>query len=101
MRGCGCTRVDPYLPEAERKAERRRIENAFRAVTALPGHPNILTVRDFFPNEDENRFVLVTEDVAGHALRQHITKASLSLTFDQKISIRARHAGRAQSRASQ
>ena len=79
--------VDPYLPEAERKAERRRIENAFRAVTALPGHPNILTVRDFFPNEDESRFVLVTEDVAGHALRQHITKASLSLTFDQKIAI--------------
>ena len=79
--------VDPYLPDAERKAERRRIENAFRAVTALPGHPNILTVRDFFPNEDESRFVLVTEDVAGHALRQHITKASLSLTFDQKIAI--------------
>ena len=79
--------VDPYLPEPERKAERRRIENAFRAVTALPGHPNILAVRDFFPNEDENRFVLVTEDVAGQALRQHITKASLSLTFDQKIAI--------------
>ena len=79
--------VDPYLPEAERNAERRRIENAFRAVTVLPGHPNILTVRDFFPNEDESRFVLVTEDVAGYALRQHITKPSLSLTFDQKISI--------------
>ena len=79
--------VDPYLPEAERKADRRRIENAFQAVTALPGHPNILAVRDFFPNEDENQFVLVTEDVAGHALRQHITKASLSLTFDQKIAI--------------
>ena len=79
--------VDPYLPDAERKVERRRIENAFRAMTALPGHPNILTVRDFFPNEDENQFVLVTEDVAGHALRQHITKVSLSLTFDQKIAI--------------
>ena len=79
--------VDPYLPDAERKVERRRIENAFRAVTALPGHPNILNVRDFFPNEDENQFVLVAEDVTGHALRQHITKASLSLTFDQKIAI--------------
>lgn len=31
--------------------------------------------------------MLVTEDVTGHALRQHITKASLSLTFDQKIAI--------------
>ena len=56
-------------------------------MTALPGHPNILTVRDFFANEDENQFVLVTEDVAGQALRQHIAKASLSLTFDQKIAI--------------
>ena len=79
--------VDPYLPEPERKAERRRIENAFRAVSALPGHPNIQTVRDFYPNEDEDRLVLVTEDVAGHALRQHIVKYTLALTFDQKIAI--------------
>ena len=79
--------VDPYLPEAERMRERRRIENAFRAVAALPGHPNILTVRDFFPNEAEDRLVLVTEDVAGHALRQHIKKAVLALTFDQKIAV--------------
>ena len=40
--------VDPYLPQAERERERRRIENAFRAVATLPGHTNILTVRDFF-----------------------------------------------------
>ena len=79
--------VDPYLPEAERTHERRRIENAFRAVAALPGHPNVLTVRDFFPNEDEDRLILVTEDVAGHALRQHIKKSALALTFDQKIAV--------------
>ena len=79
--------VDPYLPEAERNAERRRIENAFRAVASMPGHPNILTVREFFPNEGEDRFVLVTENVAGHALRQHVAKDSLALTFDQKIAI--------------
>ena len=79
--------VDPYLPEAERTRERRRIENAFRAVAALPGHPNILTVRDFFPSEAEDRLVLVTEDVTGHALRQHMAKSSLALTFDQKIAI--------------
>ena len=79
--------VDPYRPEAERMAERRRIENAFRAVASLPGHRNILTVREFFPNESEDRFVLVTEDVAGRALRQHITKDALTLTFDQKIAV--------------
>ena len=79
--------VDPYRPEVERMAERRRIENAFRAVASLPGHRNILTVREFFPNESEDRFILVTEDVAGRALRQHITKDALALTFDQKIAV--------------
>ena len=79
--------VDPYLPEDERERERRRIENAYRAVSALPGHPNILTVREFFPTEAEDGFVLVTADVAGHALRQHVKKSSLALTFDQKIAV--------------
>ena len=79
--------VDPYRPEAERRRERRRIENAFRAVAAMPGHPNILTVREFFPTESEDRFVLVSGDVAGHALRQHVRKSALALTFDQKIAV--------------
>ena len=79
--------VDPYLPEDERERERRRIENAYRAVSALPGHPNILAVREFFPTEAEDRFVLVTADVAGHALRQHVKKSTLALTFDQKIAV--------------
>ena len=77
--------VDPYLPEDQRKREHRRIGNAFRAVAAMPGHPNILTVRDLIPTEAEDRLVLVTGDVAGHALRQHIKKTGLALTFDQKI----------------
>ena len=79
--------VDPYLPEDERRQERRRIENAYRAVTTLPGHPNILTVREFFPTEAEDGYVLVTADVAGHALRQHVKKRTLALTFDQKIAV--------------
>jgi serine/threonine protein kinase len=79
--------VDPYLPADERKRERDRIGNAFRSVANLPGHPNILTVREFFATEAEDRLVLVTEDVAGHALRQHIKKATLALTYDQKISV--------------
>ena len=79
--------VDPYLPDEDRKREHRRIGNAFRAVATLPGHPNILTVRDFFPTEAEDRLVLVTADVAGHALRQHIKKSVLALTFDQKIAV--------------
>ena len=79
--------VDPYLPEAERGRERRRIENAFRAVAALPGHQNILTVREFFRTDAEDCLVLVTEDVPGHGLRQHMKKSALALTFDQKIAV--------------
>lgn len=79
--------VDPYLPIDERKRQRNRISNAFRSVASLPGHPNILTVREFFATENEDRLILVTENVAGHALRQHINRVSLALTFDQKIAI--------------
>ena len=79
--------VDPYLPEEDRKRQHRRIGNAFRAVATLPGHPNILTVREFFPTEAEDGLVLVTADVPGHALRQHIKKSALALTFNQKITV--------------
>lgn len=79
--------VDPYLAPEERKRREKIISNAFRAVANLPGHPNILAVREFFETEAKDRYVLVTEDVAGHALRQHIKKSTLSLTYDQKIGI--------------
>ena len=76
-----------YLPEKERGRVRRRIKKAFRAMAALPGHPNILTVREFFRTESKDRLVLATEDVAGHTLRQHVRKGALALTFDQKIAV--------------
>ena len=79
--------MDPYLPKKRRTIKRIRIKNAFQTMAALPGHPNILTVRDFFPAESKDRLVLVTEDVAGHTLRQHIGKSLLALTFDQKIAV--------------
>jgi len=79
--------ADPYQDEATRKHEQKLISNAYRAISDVPGHPNILNVRDFFPSEDGSYFVLVTEDVHGQALRQHIKKASLALTFDQKLRV--------------
>src|SRR5450755_4612802 len=79
--------VDPYQDEAARKREQKIISNAFRSIVDVPGHPNILNVRDFFDSEDGSYFVLVTEDIFGHALRQHIKKVSLALTFDQKLRI--------------
>lgn len=79
--------VDPYQDESARHSERNRIGNAFRAVAHMVPHPNILTVREFFPTENEDKFVLVTEDVSGNALSQHIKKPNLALTFDQRLSV--------------
>ncbi len=79
--------VDPYQDETEREAERKRISNAFRAVAHMAVHPNILTVREFFETEERDKYILVTEDVPGQALRLHINKVSLALTFDQKLQV--------------
>ena len=80
--------VDAYLPEKERQQQIKLISNAFRSLANLPGHPNILSVREFFDDEDaRNWFALVTEDVAGEALRQYVKKSSLALTYDQKIAV--------------
>jgi serine/threonine protein kinase len=80
--------VDAYLPDQERQRQVKLISNAFRSLANLPGHPNILSVREFFDDEDARTwFALVTEDVAGQALRQHIKKSGLALTYDQKIAV--------------
>ena len=64
--------------------QRLLISNAYRALNSMPGHPSIVGVRDFFATEGEDKYILVTEDVPGQALRVHIEKPSLALTFDQK-----------------
>ena len=79
--------ADPYLPESEHVAQRARIANAYQALSRLPAHPGIVGAKDFFPTEAEDRFVLVTEDVPGQALRLHLSRPNLVLTFDQKLGI--------------
>lgn len=79
--------ADPYQDEAARKAEFKKISNAYRAVAHMPTHANVLAVKDLFVNEDEDKVVLVTEDISGQALRLHIKKPSLALTFDQKLQV--------------
>jgi serine/threonine protein kinase len=80
--------ADPYLTDPEaRKKQKVRIANAFYALNLLPGHPLIAGARSFFATEGEDRFVLVTEDVAGQALRLHIDKPALALTLDQKLRV--------------
>ena len=79
--------TDPYLPETEREGQRTRISNAYAALSKMPGHPGIVGARDFFVTESEDRYVLVTEDVPGQALRLHIDKPNLALTVDQKLRV--------------
>lgn len=81
-------RADPYETDAKKKeGELARISNAFHALNRLPGHPSIVGARTFFPTEGDREFVLVTDDVAGQALRLHIDKPTLALTFDQKLRV--------------
>ena len=79
--------ADPYQDEATRKEEFKKISNAYRAVAHMPTHANVLAVKDLFVTDDEDKVVLVTEDLPGQALRLHINKASLALTFDQKLQV--------------
>ncbi|MBM3224643.1 MAG: protein kinase, partial [Candidatus Tectomicrobia bacterium] len=79
--------ADPYLPQEERDAQRRRIANAYLALSHMPGHPGIVGVRDFFPTEAEDRYILVSEDVSAQALRLYLDKASLALTLNQKLHV--------------
>ena len=79
--------ADAYLPPEEHEAQRTRISNAYAALSRMPGHPGIVGARDFFETEARDRYVLVTEDVPGQALRLHIDKANLALTLDQKMRV--------------
>jgi serine/threonine protein kinase len=79
--------IDPYQEPSDYEAQKQLISNAFRSVAHMQPHPNILAVREFFANEAEDRLILVTEDIPGQPLRQHINKPDAALTFDQKISV--------------
>lgn len=77
-------KADPYQPEQQRKAEMHRIANAYKALSALPMHANIVAARDFFEAEDDQAYVLVLDDAAGQALTVHMARPQLALTVDQK-----------------
>lgn len=76
--------ADPYQPEAVRKAQVNRIANAYRALSKLPLHPNIVAARDFFPTDDDKSFILILDDAPGQALTVHMARPQLALTLDQK-----------------
>ena len=72
-------RTDPYQDQADREIEKKLISNAFKSIYQVPKHPNILNVQEFFEAEDGDCFVLVTEDIPGQVLRQHIKKQTVLL----------------------
>jgi serine/threonine protein kinase len=76
--------ADPYQPEDVRTAQINRIANAYRALSALPLHPNIVAARDFFPTDDDKSFILILDDASGQALTVHLARPQLALTLDQK-----------------
>lgn len=76
--------ADPYLDEAARQQQQKRIENAYRALENLAAHPAIPTSRDFFPTENGDGYVMVTDDVSGEALGQRLQRTRQPLTLEQK-----------------
>lgn len=80
-------RADPYLDEIARREEFKKISNAFVAVQHMSAHPNVLAVRDLIKLEDGHEITLVTDDVSGQVLRQHLKKPAFALTTDQKYQV--------------
>jgi len=80
-------RADPFLPEEERRAEARRIENAYDALTRMGSHPCVIGRRDFFPIDDHSAFVLVLDDVVGRPLRTYLDNPRAALAADAKLRV--------------
>jgi serine/threonine protein kinase len=80
-------RADPFLPEAERSAQRISIANAYEVLTKMPPSPFVVGRRDFFPLEDESQLVLVLDDVRGQALTVHLADPRQALGVDAKLRV--------------
>ncbi|MEZ6081080.1 MAG: hypothetical protein R3C56_37070 [Pirellulaceae bacterium] len=73
--------ADPYWSAEERKAELRRISNAYTALRRCRCIRRFKVRRDFFPNADEDRYILVVEDTSGQSLRLHLERPAMALTL--------------------
>jgi hypothetical protein len=66
-------RADPYALESERVAEANQIRTAYLALRKL-SHPAVVRVHAFFETDDNDGFVLVTEDVPGEVLSAKLAR---------------------------
>lgn len=81
-------RFDIYLPTQQRAEQRKLLTNGYRTLAGLPGHPNIISVRDLIePEEDPGVIAYVMEDPKGQSLRPLLERENNGLTFDQKLGI--------------
>ena len=76
--------ADPYLPKQERVKQKRLLENAYRTLMHMPAHSAIVGVRDLCVTESQDKYVLVTDDIPGETLVNHLHDSALALTLDQK-----------------
>lgn len=81
--------LDAYATEERRTAQRHRIANAYTALEALPPHPVIVGVRDFFADEVSQALVLVTDDVEADSLGTLLQRRDGHLSPARRLSITA------------
>lgn len=79
--------ADPFLSEEDRRVQRLAIANAYDTLAAMPPSPCIVGRRDFFPVEDESRYVLVLDDVHGQALTVHLSDPRQALSADARVRV--------------
>lgn len=79
-------RADPYLPQVEREKLLRQIATAYIALMRLR-HPCIVRVHGFFPNDEGDGFVLVTEEPAGESLALRIQDGDRPFAFGEQARV--------------
>jgi hypothetical protein len=71
--------ADPYQPDAERTARQDRLRIAYDELCRLSANPNIVTAIEFWGEEDESRFYLVTESRSAGSLRRRLDPSGAPL----------------------
>jgi hypothetical protein len=80
-------KADPYASGEKQKKQMARITNAYTALAKVPTHMGVVDERDFFADENEENFVLVTEDPHGHALQMHLKRKDMTLPLKRKAEV--------------
>ncbi|MHC4598622.1 MAG: methylation-associated defense system protein kinase MAD6 [Planctomycetota bacterium] len=80
-------KADPYASGEKEKMQMARITNAYMALAKVPTHVGVVDERDFFADESEEHFILVTEDPHGHALQMYLKRKDMILPMKRKVAV--------------